>query len=468
MKTKKFTPAVLIMTFLFIGWAISPLMAENPTFKLPKYEKFTLKNGLTVYLMEQHEVPLITVSALFPAGADKDGDRFGLASLTADSLFFGSKNFSKKQIEENLEFLGASYSSGASKETARVSMSFVNTDTDKIFPIIKDIIQTPTFDQSEFEKHKKRTLLELEQDKEQPAGVIGYYFGKFLFGNHPYGNPETGIPSTVEKITASDLKTFYDAYYRPEQSCIAVVGDFQAPRMKEKIKKLFEDWKAQGKPVTPETKSIPSYDKSRILLVDKKDATETQFIIGTFGIPRNNPDYVSIQVINTILGGRFTSWLNDALRVNAGLTYGAGSGFDALKSTGTFTINSYTRTEFTVKAIDMALDVLNRLHTTGIDEATLSSAKNYIKGMYPPRYETAGSLANLLTSMFFYNFDESFINNFQQNVDSMSIEKTKEIIAKYFPKDKLTFVLIGKASEILEQVKKYGELTEKDLKTEGF
>jgi predicted Zn-dependent peptidase len=201
-----------------------------------------------------------------------------------------------------------------------------------------------------------------------------------------------------------------------------------------------------------------------VLLVNKDDANETTFMIGGPGVPRNNPDYVAMEVINTVFGGRFTSWLNDELRVNTGLTYGAGSNFSRLKSGGSFAISTFTATKNTEAAIDKALEVLNRLHTTGIDEKTLTSAKNYVKGGFPPRFETSGQLAGLLTQMFWYGFDESFINNFQKNVDALTVANAKEIVAKYFPKEALQFVLIGKSESIKKIAAKYGTVTEVQLK----
>lgn len=441
---------------------------ETYTFKLPEYEKFVLNNGLTVYLMEQHEVPLIYVSAVFPAGAVKDNGRYGLASLTAQGLLFGTKNYTKKQIEEKLDFLGASYSARAGRETARLSMSFINTDQDKVFPLLKEIIMYPVFDKNEFEKRKKRLLMELERAKERPSRVIGSYFTKFLFGRHGYGNPASGTPSSAAKIGVNHVEAFYEANYKPGESAVAIVGDFKTPRMKSRVKQLFKEWQVKGKSSKIQQQPLPVINKSRVLLVNKEDATETQFMIGGLGIKRSNPDYIAVQVINIVLGGRFTSWLNDELRINAGLTYGAFSFFSPYKTSGIFAVFSNTRTETTVKAIDLALEVLDRLHRQGIDKKTLSSAKNYIKGQYPPRYETAGSLASLLTSMFVYDFDESFIDDFQKNVDHLTMEKAKKIIARYFPRDKLQLVLIGKASEIRDKVKKYGEITGKEIKADGF
>ncbi len=466
MRKQTIISLVLLVSVLFCTG--NAYAAAGDTFRLPKYEKFVMENGLTVYLMEQHEVPLIYVSAVVPAGAVKDGDRYGLASLTADALLFGTKSYTKEQIEEELDFLGARYYTGAGTEVAAISVSFAKKDLDKVMPMVKEITADPIFDQKEFEKHKKRELLQLEMAKERPRSVIRAYFNKFLFGEHGYGSPISGTRAAVSKITIQDIKDFYKANYKPAESAVAIVGDFQTSRMKTMVKKWFKGWKVKGVPKKITGKNLPTFDKNRVLLVNKEDAIETRFFIGGLGIKRSNPDYVAIQVINTILGGRFTSWLMDELRVNAGLTYGAISYFSTYRHGGTFAVSSYTRTPKTVEALDLALAVLDRLHTKGIDAKTLESAKNYIKGQFPPDYETSGALARLLTDMFVYGFDESFINNFNKNVEEMTLAKAKEIIAKYFPKDNLQFVLIGKASEIRDKVKKYGEITEKEIKAEGF
>lgn len=475
MKKELRTPAVMFILILFIVLSPGPvpvsLLAAPPggnSFQLPQYEKFILENGLTVYLMEQHEVPLIHVSAVFPAGAVKDNGRFGLASLTAEGLLLGTGSYTKKEIEEKLDFLGASYSTKAEEETASISMSFLNTHRETVFPILKEIMTLPVFHQTEFEKLKKRLLLQLEQAKEQPSLVIMDYHKKFFFGDHSYGNPIAGTPTSVKKIGVDDLKAFYKANYNPRESAIAFVGDFKTREMKKRVKQLFNEWQVKETSQKLKSLPLPVLKQPRVLLVNKEDATETQFAIGGLGIRRNDPDYVAVMVINTILGGRFTSWLNDELRINAGLTYGAFSAFTSYRHAGIFVIRSFTKTATTVKAIDLALKVLDRLHRQGIDQKTLSSAQNYMKGQFPPKYETPESLASLLTSMFFYHFDESFIDNFQENVDKVTVARAKEIISRYFPGNNLQFVLIGKSSEIREEIKKYGKITEKEIKTEGY
>ena len=435
----------------------STLSAQG--FKLPNYTTFKLPNGLTVSLMEQHDVPIISVSAILPAGAIYDYDKAGLASLTATSLKHGTKNFPKTKLDEALDFLGADVDTYATKEFAGLSSNFASKDKAKVLNIIKEILLNPVFDAAEFEKEKSRLLVTLGQQKESPQSVIRAYFETLLYGNHVYANVKNGNKSTVGKLTVNDVKDFYKTNYKPNEAAISIVGDFSTDEMKATITKLFSSWeKSSVKTENLASKPINLPTENRVLLVNKGDAKETTFFIGSPGVSRNNPDYVAIEVINTLFGGRFTSMLNDELRVNSGLTYGAGSRFNYLKNGGSFYISTFTATKTTEPAIDKALEVLNKLNANGIDEKTLSSAKNYVKGQFPPDYETTEQLAGLLSQMFWYNFDKSFIDNFEKNVDSLDLAKANQIIAKYFPKDKLQFVLIGKSEDIKKIAEKYGKV----------
>jgi predicted Zn-dependent peptidase len=445
--------------------ASSTLLAQG--FKVPNYTSFKLANGLTVSLMEQHEVPMISVSVILPAGAIYDNDKAGLASLTATSLKHGTKNFTKSKLDEELDFLGATVSTYAIKEYAGLSSDFASKDKSKVLNIIKEILLNPSFDAAEFEKEKSRLLVSLGQQKESPRSVIGAYFDTLLYGDHVYSNVRTGTKSTVSNLTVNDLKDFYKTNYKPNEASISIVGDFNTNEMKRSITSLFSLWKkSDTKTDNLASKPISFPTENRVLLVNKSDAKETTFYIGSPGVSRNNPDYVAIEVVNTLFGGRFTSMLNDELRVNTGLTYGAGSRFSNLKNGGSFYISTFTASKTTEQAIDKALEVLKNLHTKGIDEKALSSAKNYVKGQFPPDYETTSQLAGLLSQMFWYNFDKSFINNFESNVDGLDLVQANQIIAKYFPQDKLQFVLIGKSDEIKSVAQKYGKVITAEISEE--
>ncbi|MBC5839596.1 M16 family metallopeptidase [Flavobacterium muglaense] len=433
-------------------------------YKLPNYTTFKLANGLTFNLMEQHDVPIVDVAIIFPAGAIYDQDKAGLASLTATALKHGTQRFTSAKLEEELDFMGATVNTYATKEFAGLSSNFASKDKDQVLLMIKEIVQNPVFDAAEFEKEKSRRLVRLDQQKESPGAVIGSYFDSLLYGNHVYGNNITGTKTTVELLTVADVNTFYKNNYKPDTSVISVVGDFKSIEMKKTLTQLFSNWKSNATPQENlASKAIVLPTENKVLLVNKDDAKETTMYIGAAGVSRNNPDYVAIDVVNTLFGGRFTSMLNDELRVNSGLTYGASSRFSALKNGGSFIMSTFTAVNTTEPTIDKALEVLKKLHTKGLDEKALASAKNYVKGQFPPDYETAGQLARLLSTMYWYDLDRSFIDNFEKNVDRLDLAKANEIIAKYFPEDKLQFVLVGKASEIKKIVEKYGPVTQVEI-----
>ena len=437
-------------------------------FQLPKYTTFRLANGLTVNLMEQKEVPLISVALSLPAASIHDGQQAGLSELTAASLVSGSKNFTKDQIQDKLDFVGATFNAYSSQEFTRVFAKFSTKTQDVVFDLLKDVVINPTFDEKEFEKLKTRKKASLEIAKQSPFSVINYYWNAMMYANHVYSNPSPGLISTVNALSADDAKKFHEKYYRPNGSVLAIVGDFNTAEMKSKITSLFGEWKKAGSTITnPASEPIKMPETANVLLVNKGDARETTFYIGAKGIAKNNADRVAIEVVNTAFGDRFTSWLNDELRVNSGLTYGAMSRFDANKYAGTFKILSFTATKTTFQTIDKALEVMDRLQK-GIDDTTLQSARNYVVGLFPTDFETSGQLASLLNDMFIYGYDAAYINDFEKNVSQVTPAKAKEIIAKYFAKDKLQFLLIGKADEIREGAKKYGTVVEKEIKEDSY
>ncbi|MBA4322356.1 MAG: peptidase M16, partial [Odoribacter sp.] len=328
---------------LLILFSPSVINSQSVKYTLPAYVKYRLNNGLTVYLMEQHSVPLIVVSAVFDAGAVKDGEKQGLASLTAEALMFGTEKFTKQELESNLDFLGAAIGTGASLESASLTASFMKKDQEKVFEMASQVLMRPVFNEEEYVKRFARKKVELERAKESPGQVIGDYYSHYLYGNHPYGTAVGGTPGSVESINVQDLKDFYKKNYTLDRACLAIVGDFDVTAMKAQVAKYFGAWKTAKGPGGIMTLPVVNHQSPGILLIDKENATETRFIIGGNGLARSNPDYTAVQVINTILGGRFTSWLNDELRVNAGLTYGAGSSFTFNKLGGSFAISSYTR-----------------------------------------------------------------------------------------------------------------------------
>ncbi|WP_236701378.1 M16 family metallopeptidase [Thalassomonas viridans] len=452
-----------VNTLILLLLSLTSLQAFA-AYQLPEYEKLTLDNGLTLYLMSQREVPLIDVSLVVKTGAVNDGEQAGLTRLTTENIAMGSRALSKSQLENKLDFIGADLYNTTNLEFSQLGASFASKDKELVLTLLRDLAVSPRFDSQEFDRFKKRHLLEIEQNKESPKSVIDFYFNQLLFGPSGYGANAMGNAASISAITLADIKAYHHKWYQPKNAALIVVGDFTAEDMKKQLTGLFSRWKNHSPVPTTTGTGEKTLTGSKVLLVNKEDAIESTFLIGGKGISRSNPDRVGISVINTILGGRFTSWLNDELRVNAGLTYGAGSSFTSYSKDGKFTIATFTKTETTEEAMDLALKTYRRLWQQGIDEATLASAKAYVKGQFPPKFETSSQLANLLVNMYGYGFDENYINRFEHQVNSLTLAKTRQLINKYFPRENLQFVVIGKADKIRDKLAKYGPVTEVDIK----
>lgn len=441
--------------------------------KLPPYKKIKLKNGLTILMIEQREIPIISFSFIVRAGSTADpAGKEGVASLTATLLRKGTKTKSSDQLSAELDFIGGQLFAGADYDYTSGRAEFLKKDIAAGLNLMADALLNPTFPQEEVTKLLKQRIDGIKSAKDQAQGVIGEYFAAYLYGSHPYGRPTDGDEKSLAAITRDDITKFYENYYSPSNTILAVAGDFNSPEMEKWLSEKFVAWpdgnKDKKAPAINLSSPMPVSGK-KLLLIDKPDATQTFFEIGNVGIARTNVDRVQINVINTLFGGRFTSMLNDALRVSSGLTYGARSSFDQRKVAGPFAISTYTRNATTEQAIDLTLDILKRLHEKGVTESDLQSAKNYIKGQFPPRIETTDQQAALLAQLEFYGLDERDINDYYAKIDAMTLADAQRIIKQYFPLDNLVFVLIGKASEIENVAKKYAtKFDTKSINQPGF
>ena len=437
------------------------------SFQMPASETVILDNGLTLMLMPQTEVPLITVNAVVRAGSVADHVA-GIASITAQSLLLGNKLASKQETELLVDSLGASLNADSGVEGSYIGADFMTKDAEQMLPLLKAVLTGPTFDQTEYSKLLKNKVAALAQAKESPRAVIGAYFNAQLFADHPYGSPSFGDSESLQNMSLQQVRDFYLVHYQPANTALTIAGDFELAEMKAYVEGLFSDWQGAGavEALVPEPIEAPT--SAKVLLVDKPDAIETTFLIGGLGISRDNPDFVGLQVINTILGGRFTSWLNDELRVNSGLTYGARSGFTPFRDGGTFRMSTFTKTSTTEEAIDLALATYARLWEQGIDQATLDSAKAYVKGQFPPDYETTGQLSSLMADMYLFDFGPEFINEFEAKVNGLTLAETERLIDSYFPRDNLQYVLIGRADAIQDIAAKYGEVRRVDMQAPDF
>lgn len=442
---------------------VLPAAAQPAALSLPPYKTVVLPNGLTLLLMEQHEVPIVSLNVIVKAGATADpAGREGVAAVTAALLRRGTTSRSADRFAEEIDFIGGSFGAGATVDATVITAEFMKKDAGRGLELVADALIRPAFTADEVTKHLTQRVDGIKSAKERAAGVIGTYFNAYLFGSHPYGRPAGGTETSLAAITRDDVSAFYGAHYAPGATLMAVVGDFATAEMESQLRRLFGAWSARAAaPIA--VKDAPAVTGRKLLLVDKPDSTQTYFRIGNVGISRSNPDRVVIDIVNTLFGGRFTSMLNTELRIRTGLTYGAGSSFAEFKARGPFVINTYTANDTTERAIDLALDTLKRLHEQGLSDEEIQSAKTYLKGQFPPEIETGNQLAALLAELAFHGLDRREIDTYYAKVDAATMADVKRVVAQYFPRENLVFVLIGKASEIESVAKKYAPVVDRKL-----
>jgi zinc protease len=443
---------LIVSAVLVLGFACS---SRAQTLQLPPHEKIVLKNGLTVLLMEKHGVPIVDIAVIVKSGsvADPAGEE-GLASVTAGLLHKGTAKRSAQQFAADLDFIGAEFSADASADYTTISSEFLAKDVDKGVDLFSDAVLHPLFAQGEVEKLLAQEIDGIKAAKDEAQSVaLNYYYG-YLFNKHPYGRPVGGDELSLARIKRDAIAKFYETNYTPGNTILAVAGEFNAAQMRAKLEQALGGWKAKPS-LLPAIIGPTAVKGKKLLLVDKPDSTQTFFVFGNIGTAENDPDRVAIRVVNTIFGGRFTSALNEALRVESGLTYGAEAFFDSRKEPGAFAIYSFTKNESTTQAIDLALQVLAKLHQDGVTAEQLASAKAYLKGQFPPSIETSGQLARTIAAHEFYGLDDDEINQMEARIDVVTPAIAKQVIAKHFPEENLVFMLIGKASEIAPGVRKY-------------
>lgn len=444
-------------------------VATAQSLRLPPHEKVVLKNGLTVLLLEKHGVPMINVYGLIKTGAVADpvGEE-GLASVTAGLLRKGTKTRTAQQFAADLDFIGGSFDAEAGADFSMVSAEFLTKDLDRGLNLFADALLHPTFPKEEVDKLLAQDLDGVRSAKDDPRQVLFLYYDAYLYGAHPYGRPTEGDEISLKRIQRDAIVKFYETNYAPANMLLAVAGEFHGVEMRKKLEEALGGW--SGKPVA--ALAVPAaapVKGKRLLLVDKGDATQTYFAIGNVGVARNDPDRVVIRVVNTIFGGRFTSELNEELRVKSGYTYGASSFFDGRKAPGPFGIFSFTKNETTTPAIDLALQVLEKLHKEGVSAEQLASAKSYIKGQFPPNIETSRQLAQIIASNEFYGLGDDEVNQLEARVDAVTPQVARQVIQKHFPAENLVFVLIGKASAVGPAVEKYAEKRDaREISEPGF
>ena len=452
---------------LLAAFAFNSAIAAD--IKLPDYQTVTLDNGATVLLMPRKDVPLIAANIAVRGGSLADAvGKEGTADLLGEMLSKGAGSRSALQFAQTVDGAGGSIGFGSAREAITANAQFLSKDSALMLSLLADALLRPTMQAAEFDKLRKRAIDGIANAKDSdPRQLIGQYASGWLFRGHPNGRPAGGDETSLATISLADLQAYRQQQMGGDRLIIAIAGDFDAKAVTAQVKQAFGGWaKAAGTLPQVEAKSRES--GRRVLLVDKPGATQTYFAMANVGSKHGDPAEAAQDLVQTAFGGRFTSMLNTELRVKSGLTYGARSAIERPSQPGAAVITSFTKTETTKAAIDLALVTLDRLHKDGLDATTIESAKRYVAGQYAPGLETAPQLAAQLVDMTMYGDSREVIDGYLGTIAGATSAQVAEARAVFPDSKDLVIVAIGDASKIRDWMKAYGPLTEMKLTDPRF
>lgn len=439
---------------------------------MPAFERVVLPNGAVLILMPKKELPLVSVRMAVKGGAEADPPGLqGLAMITASMLTQGTESRSREKVGLDLDQMGIEVQAGAQQQFSSFQMEYLAKDNAKALVLLEDLLLHPSFSDEELKKLIAQRIDAVKVVKDQPQRALREYFPAFYFGKeHPYGRSMNGDELSLAKVTRASVLGFWKQNYVGKNIVVVVAGDFNPVTMREQMTSLIGKFPAGSAYEWKKPDVVVAGKESRLLLVDLPGATQTYFAIAQPGIDRTSADRTALELVNTLFGGRFTSMLNDALRVDSGLTYGANSIVQMDRLPGAIYISTFTKTETTVPAIDLALKQLEKLQSSGINAEQLASAKAYVKGEYPTRsLETADQLSTVLTDMEVYGLNRGEVDDFISRMDSINLEKANDTARKYYKTEGLVYVLIGDAAKIRKDVAKYAKkFTEVKIDQPGY
>jgi predicted Zn-dependent peptidase len=455
---------ILIALCLFGGFARSADLA------LPEYERVELENGTVLLLSEKRDVPLIGLQATVKGGSVTDPqDQAGMTQLLSTLVQKGAGGRGAATFGEAAAGVGGLISARAGTESLTVSAEFLSRDVELMIELVADMLMRPMLADEEFEKERDRGIsLILAAKDGDPAALVGSYANAFIFGDHPYGNPAGGSESSLAAISHADLMQFFRDQFGGDRLIVAVAGDFDIEPMKARLTQVFGSWEPAAAAL-PEIEAPTAGEGGRVLLIDKPGATQTYFWLGNVGVAIDYPRRAELNLANTVFGGRFTSMLVTALRLESGLTYSVRSVVTRYTQPGSVTIQSFTETAKTVEAIDMAIDVLGRFRDDGLDDEMLASARNYIMGQFPPTLETASALARMFALLEQYGLDRTYVDDYGMALGVASPASVAGVIEEVYPSpEELVIIMIGDAQAIRDDVTKYGQVTELSIAEPQF
>jgi len=422
-----------------------PASSPPPSLKLPEIQKRQLSNGLPVWLVELHEVPVVQVNlVVFGGSADDPAGKFGVANLAAAMLEEGAGSRSSLEIADAVDFLGADLGATGGIDSSAVRLHVPVARLAEALPIMADVALRPSFPRDELDRIRQQRLTGLIQARDDPSTIGSLAFARVLFGPaHRYGTATMGTTETIKAFTPDDLRAFYSSIFRPDNATLLVVGDVSVNTLLPLLETSFGGWRSSAPPATrPKLPAAPTRARCEVYLVDKPGAPQSQIRIGTVGVPRSTPDYFPLQIANTILGGAFSSRLNMNLREKHGYSYGAASQFDMRVEAGPFFATAGVQTDKTSESLKEFFNELNGiLQPVPADE--LARAKNYVALRFPGGFETTGDISRRLEEMLVYHLPGDYFSGYVRQIESVTAADVQRVARRYIVPDRTAVVVVG-------------------------
>ncbi len=451
---KKFFAVILFLAFgstVFaqLNRSTPPQPGPAPKINFSNYEKFELENGLKVFVVENNKLPIVSFSLMLDRDPIVEGENAGYISMAGDLMRTGTKSKTKDQLDEEIDFIGATISTSSTG----VYASSLKKHSDKLVEIISDIILNAEFRQNELDKIKKQTLSNLQYAKDEPGAIAGRMTSVLYFGKgHPYAEFET--EESVENITLDLCKQYYQEYFKPNIAYLAIVGDINKSEAEKLVKKYFENWqKSEVKKFNYETPELP--EGNVVAIVDRPNAVQSTIRVGHPALLKiGAPDVIPSNLANTVLGGGVFR-LFENLREKHAYTYGAYSNLSSDELIGSFTAFADVKNAVTDSAVSEIIYEMKRIRDEKIPEKELQKAKNYTNGNFAISLEKPETIARFAINIERYNLPENYYSDYLKKVATASADEIQQMAQKYIRPENSYIIIVGNASEVADKMKKF-------------
>ncbi len=421
---------------------------------LPVPRMFRLKNGLRVFLVEQHSLPVISADMIALSGGDRNPPGLpGLASFTAEMLDEGTKRRSPLEIAADADRIGATLGIGSSMDSAHVAVRALKKNVDAAFDLVSDVLLNPAFAPEEIERIRSERMTDILQHRDNPGILAIKVFLNAVYGpSHPYGYMDLGTEESNRAVTRDLLVSFYERGYFLENAALVAAGDITESELRGFAEEYFGEWGLEGSPI--EAPQAAARSKPRIIIVERAGASQTVLRIGHEGVGRSNPDYAAINVMNTALGGLFSSRINLNLREKNGFTYGASSAFAFRRGPGPFLVGTSVRTDATAPAVLEIFHEIERMRDSEIEPRELSSVKDSISRSLPALFETTPEIASSIGQLFIHKLPLNYYHELPGMIQNVSAADVLQAARQYMKPQETVVVAVGNRAKIERELEK--------------